>query len=132
MAQQANITIKKKDGTTDVVWTGMTGSAGDGVEAEWQNLTVVAPPAYRPSLKVTGRKGGTNGMRRKARAVMLWPVTAVVDGVTVMVDSIKVVIESDVSMTLDTVVTEEAVYQALNLGAAAHMKVQMSEGRAST
>lgn len=132
MTTQANMTIKKKDGTTDVLWTGITGSAGDGVAAEWRNLTVSAPPAYQPKMETKGRKGGATGTRRKFQSVMLWPVTATVEGVLVMVDSIKVVVETDVSMTIDTAVVEEAVYQGLNLAAHAHFKVQASEGRAST
>lgn len=131
MPQQANITIKKKDGTTDQVWTAVSPSAGDGVEAEWRNQSVGTVPAFQPKLTVKGRKGGANGLRRKMDSVVLWPITATVDGKEVMVDSIKVTVSVDKSETLAAATTDEAIAQALNLFSSTHHKDQAFQARAS-
>jgi hypothetical protein len=46
----ANITVKKADNVTDVIYTAITGSSGDGQPAYWRVEDTTLPAAYRPSL----------------------------------------------------------------------------------
>lgn len=65
MAQQANITIKKADGTTDVVFTALSPSAGDKTPAIWRSESVGSIAANRPLLSVSARASAD----KKARIV---------------------------------------------------------------
>lgn len=65
MAQQANITIKKADGTTDIVFTALSPSAGDKTPAQWRSESVGSIAANKPLLSVTARSTAD----RKARIV---------------------------------------------------------------
>jgi hypothetical protein len=60
MTQAADITVKKADGTTDIVWTLMQPASGDGSTAVWRSNTVGDSPAVRPQMTVTAKpsKGG--------------------------------------------------------------------------
>lgn len=58
MAQLANITVKKHDGTTDVVYTGIE-PASSGNPATWKNQTVGDAQAHQPELRVSAKRRGT-------------------------------------------------------------------------
>lgn len=75
MPSLANITIKKANGTTDVVYTAVAGSSGDGSSAIFRNDTVGTTLAERPTLLV---KSTSNGPRtaRRLRADFSWPIVA--------------------------------------------------------
>jgi hypothetical protein len=62
MTQAADITVKKADGTTDIVWTLMQPASGDGSAAVWRSNTVGDSPAVRPQLSVTS-KAAASGVR---------------------------------------------------------------------
>jgi hypothetical protein len=62
MTQAADITVKKADGTTDIVWTLMQPASGDGSAAIWRSNTVGDSPAVRPQLTVTS-KAAVSGVR---------------------------------------------------------------------
>jgi len=62
MTQAADITVKKADGTTDIVWTLMQPASGDGSAAIWRSNTVGDSPAVRPQLTVTS-KAAASGVR---------------------------------------------------------------------
>lgn len=64
MPQMANLTVKKADGTTDIVFTAQQPAAGDGNPAIWKCETVGTVLAGRPTLTLTARSNGTNKARR--------------------------------------------------------------------
>lgn len=74
MPSMANITIKKADGTTDVVYTQKTPSAGDKSPAVWKNDTVGTVLAARPTFTIMAMDNGTRKARR-ARTTFIWPKT---------------------------------------------------------
>lgn len=77
MPTMASITVKKADGTTDVVYTQLTGSAGDKSPAVWANKTVGTTPAEWPTFTLTS-SGTTSGSARRLIPTFTWP-TATVD-----------------------------------------------------
>lgn len=51
MPAMIDLTVKKFDGTTDIVYTGLSQSNGDGTFAKWrQDTGNTAPPAARPQF----------------------------------------------------------------------------------
>lgn len=72
MPALANITVKKNDGTTDIVYTGLVPSSGDGTAAVWKSQTVGSAQAHQPELRLASREGG-NGQSRALRSTYQYP-----------------------------------------------------------
>lgn len=67
MPSMANITVKKFDGTTDIVYDAIAAAAGDGSAAFWRQdtgATAGMPVGHRPSLAVLSRWNGPRTARR--------------------------------------------------------------------
>lgn len=63
MPQMSNITVKKADGTTDLVYLQQTASAGDKSPAVWKATSALAP-LFRPELRVHSEWNGPKTARR--------------------------------------------------------------------
>ncbi|DAD51084.1 coat protein [ssRNA phage SRR7976299_11] len=87
MPQIANITIKKNDGTTDIVYTAQAPSSGDGSPAVWKATTVGSAPAHQPEYRLTGREA-SKGQKRALRSTFVYPQIATnsTTGITSVVD----------------------------------------------
>lgn len=75
MPSIANITIKKNDGTTDIVYTTKSPSAGDTVAAIWRADSIGSAPAHQPELRLTAREAN-KGSSRALRSTFLYPQIA--------------------------------------------------------
>lgn len=67
MPSMASITVKKFDGTTDIVFDALSGSPGDGAPAVWRQDTGAAatlPNAFRPVIKMMSNWNGPKTARR--------------------------------------------------------------------
>lgn len=64
MTTMANITVKKADGTTDIVYTALNPSSGDNVPALWRSETAGAAPALRPTIQMKSTNNGPKTARR--------------------------------------------------------------------
>lgn len=64
MPNLADITVKKNDGTTDIVYTGVVPSAGDKSPAIWRSNSVGTAQAHKPELLVSGQFNGPRTARR--------------------------------------------------------------------
>lgn len=65
MPAMADITVKKNDGTTDIVYAAMTPSSGDNVAAFWRSTAAAAPYAgLKPDYKMSTRWNGAKDARR--------------------------------------------------------------------
>lgn len=117
MPNIADITVKKADGTTDVVFTAITPSAGDNSAAIFRSNSVGVSIAQRPSLAVTpsGKPG-----RRVVKTNFVYPVVDLVSGK--VVDYITMKCESNAADTAADAVVAEAMAQASNLNASALIK----------
>lgn len=64
MPTMANITVKKNDGVTDVIYTAVVASGGDKSPAVWRNNTIGTAAAQRPELRLESRFNGDQTARR--------------------------------------------------------------------
>jgi len=64
MAALADITIKKADGTTDIVWSAVAGSGGDKSPAIWRSNSAVGTTGQNPVMNCTARWNTAGDVRR--------------------------------------------------------------------
>lgn len=76
MPSMANVTVKKNDGVTDVLYTAKVPSAGDKSPAVWKNDTVGTVLAARPIFTLVSMDNGTKKARR-LRTTFFWPKTRI-------------------------------------------------------
>lgn len=94
MAVQADLTVKKADAATNIVYSGLVGASGDGVPAVWRCDDVaagwsVAPAAVRPVLTVLTKWNGPKTARQlKFTFSYPSPFTDTTTGLTTMVDKL--------------------------------------------
>lgn len=75
MPAMASVTVKKADGTTDIVYDALTGSAGDASKAVWRQDTganAAVPVGHRATLEVRTFDNGPK-TARKAEYVFKMP-----------------------------------------------------------
>lgn len=77
----ANITIKKYDTVTDIVWSSINGSAGDKQPAIWRSNTVGGNVAVRPEFRAMARtSGAADAQVRRVNAEFFYPEYYTIDG----------------------------------------------------
>jgi hypothetical protein len=64
MAAAADITVKKYDGTTDIVWTLVAASGGDKSPAVWRSNTAPGTVGQRPWFQMAARPNQQGTVRR--------------------------------------------------------------------
>jgi hypothetical protein len=64
MPNMADITVKKADGTTDIVYVAQSPSAGDNQPAVWRATAAGAAPAFQPELRLWTKSNGPKTARR--------------------------------------------------------------------
>lgn len=130
MPALADITIKKADGTTDVIYKAIAGSAGDGTPAVFRNNTVGTTLAERPTLLIKSSSNGPKTARR-IRGDFSWPIVSTDAGgnktVTGRVPGDFTLL---VAQNQDVAVIKEQAYQFGNLVASAIVKACFEEGYA--
>lgn len=68
----ADITVKKNDGTTDIVYAAQSPSSGDGVAAVWKSTTVGSAQAHQPEFRLTS-KDADGSASRAMRSTFQYP-----------------------------------------------------------
>lgn len=128
MPNMANITVKKNDGTTDVVYTQQIPSAGDKSPAIWRNLTVGSAASHRPELKVHTQSNG-NATARRVNFNFMYPTLVTgSDGRTSVSDRLLITISALVPLGMPDVDLNEGVAQGLNLAASSLIKDTLKSG----
>lgn len=126
----ANITIKKRDGTTDVIYTGVQPAAGDRSNAVWENQTIGTARSHRPTLRAKSQDNGAKTARRVDLAFD-WPQTTTgSDGRVYVTDRASHKGSTVVPTNMTTANVEEFAYQMGNLYAAALIKSMHVDGYA--
>lgn len=132
MPNIANITVKASNGTTDVVFTALTPSAGDKSPARWRANAAHAIPAFRPIFELVSRPSGAAPNARRVETTLLYPVVIPVGGV----DAVAFTVPLRVDMTLPQGVPQdavkEAIYQGTNLLVNALIRQCFEEAQAPT
>lgn len=131
MANVATLTVKKADGTTDIVYTALKGSGSDSDPALWEVANASVARIFRQVASFTSRWNARKTARNCELAVVI-PETVVVAGETKLVGSVPVRISVVRPTNVSDAVVKEAVYQAANLFVLAAIKDQMVSGYAPT
>lgn len=130
MPQLANVTVKKNDGTTDIVWTGVVPSGGDKSPAVWRSNTVGTAMSHRPEFRTVSRENGT-GTGRRVDASFVYKTLATADGVTTAVSQLPISISALVPKDMPDADVLEAVSQCFNLLDNDLIKSQFTSGYAA-
>lgn len=131
MPNIANITIKKNDGTTDIVYAAVVASAGDKSPARWRS-PIGAAPAFKPELSVV-TSSNAKGTVRRVLATVSYPITATgTDGKTSVVDKPIARLDMPIPQGMAQSDIDEYVSQTLNLFGSAHFRDQAKSAYAST
>lgn len=131
MPQATDKTVKKADGTTDIVWASVQQSSGDRSPAVWRSNTVGTANAHRPTLKTSSRPNGPGNARRVEFKANFPEVVVGGDGVTRVTNALIIEGTAIIPEGMADSVKAEAVHQVCNLLGHAHFKAQLIEGYAS-
>jgi hypothetical protein len=71
----ADITVKKNDGTTDIVYAAQAPSSGDGTAAVWKSTTVGVAQAHQPEIRLVSKEADS-GAARGLRSTYQYPQIA--------------------------------------------------------
>lgn len=123
MTAQANVTIKKNDGTTDITYTAALAAAGDGASAQYRSLTVGSASAHQPELRIAAKEA-RQGKARAFRVTYKYPqiATDTTTGLVSVVDAVQISEDFILPKGMPAVDVNEAIAQFANLMASAHLK----------
>jgi hypothetical protein len=127
MPIQADIIVKKADGTTDVTFKAKQRSSGDSSPARYAQDSGFAIPALQPKLAITSAPHGTSGVERRTVVDGVYPITDSLTGLqigSVRLSGMRIIVPTNVP----TVSVTEAVHQLLNCAASAAVKESGIEG----
>lgn len=125
-----NKTVKKNDGTTDIVFTAIQASGGDSSPAVYRSETVGTAVAHRPRLEVSSRANGPKTARR-VEGVFYYPTTITgSDGKISVVDKAVGGFTFLGPLAMPSVDLNEAASQFSNLLGHADMKAMLKTGYA--
>lgn len=100
MPSMANITVKKADGTTDVVFNAMAPSSGDSVAAVWRAESLGdGVSANRPRFEMRTRN---NGDRTARRADFYYTAPAYADDPNTGLTKVYSNVPANITITLPT------------------------------
>lgn len=131
MSAMTNITVKASDGTTDVVYTALTPSAGDRSPAKWRANANTAIPGNRPTFSMITRDNGDRTARRVV-CTGSYPITAAIDGVETQRGLVPFELTMAIPQLLDADQVKEAVYQFTNLCVSTLVRGALNDGYAPT
>ena len=129
----ANITVKKNDGTTDIILTGVQPSSGDGTPATWKSQTVGTASAHQPELRLSARDAN-KGSHRLLRLTFQYPQIATnsTTSVTSVVQKAMATLEMEIPKAMASADVNEAVSQLTNLIDSSLVVSCLKEGYSAT
>lgn len=133
MPQMANITVKKADGTTDVVYSALTPSSGDKTAAQWRCETVGASASLRPIFQMASTYNGTRTARRLDLTFKFpWPVIDANTGIATVKATLPASIQITVPTNVPDATVAEAIAQFANLLKSTLVQDSLKSGYAPT
>lgn len=114
MPTLANITVKKADGTTDVIYTALVGAGADGTPSRHRAEAGGQVVGWRPLLTIFA-KPNTNGSGRSVTGRFKFPVVRSVGGVDTLIGTVPLEISGTVGNGFTQSEIDEAVAQGFNL-----------------
>lgn len=133
MSTIASITVKKNDGTTDVVYTAIEGRSGNN-PARYRAPALGATAATQPELRIGSTVPNAGKGKPRVTGTFHYPYSVVnsTTGVTTVVDREFFRIEHTGSPDVPQAVIDEAVSQFFNLLGSTAVKTQFKERSAAT
>jgi len=133
MPTLANITVKKNDGTTDIIYVAKSPSGGDGIPAIWRADAVGSAASHAPELRLTSREAA-KGMKRALRATFVYPQIATnsTTGVTSVVEKAMASADWTLPKGMSSVDVNEFASQFANLIYATLLKDCAKTGYSAT
>lgn len=112
----ANITVKKADGTTDVIYVNQAPASGDSTPARWRVDAIGAVPGNRPTLSIYS-KSASQGNTRVVTGKLVYPETYTdsTTNLTSIRTSVSLSFEARIPQILTDTSINEAVAQFANL-----------------
>lgn len=133
MATAANITIKKNDGTTDIVYSVVAASGGDKSPAVFRSQSSPGTPGQQPELRVwTAQNAGNTGRRLVAEYTYPKVYTDSTTGLTKVLNRANIQVSGLLPLEMDATTALEFGAQFGNLMAAALIKGVFQGGYAPT
>lgn len=129
MAQMpASLTIKKNDGTTDIVYTGVSPASGES-PCVLRSQTVGSAAIHQPEFRLSA-KDAKAGKSRHLRSTYVYPqiATNTTTGVTSVVERAMASTDWDLPKSMSSADVNEFVSQYANLLAAAIIRQTVKEG----
>lgn len=132
MVAQTNITVKKHDGTTDITYSALQPSSGDGVQAIYKSTSVGSAPAHQPELRVSARQ--LSNSKRELRITYVYPEIATnsTTGITSVVYKERGSFNFEIEMNSASTSINESSSQFLNLLASPAIKAIVQSGYGPT
>jgi len=133
MAAMANITVKKNDGTTDIIYTAVTPSSGDKSPAIWKAQSVGSAQSHQPELRLSGRDA-QSGSKRALRSTYVYPQIATnsTTSITSVVDKAMAATDWNFPKGMAQTDINEFVTQYANLLVATLVKDCVKSGYSAT
>jgi hypothetical protein len=133
MPTQANITVKKNDNVTDIIYVGLVPAGGDGIPNLYRVVSWGGVAAQRPTLTVASRWNGPKTHRRVDTEYIYYEVaTDSTTGLTAAVRQVPIKVTASIPMGTPQAVIDEAISQCFNLHANTAVKDQFKAGFAAT
>lgn len=127
MSTAASITVKKADGSTDVIFGVLEGRSGDN-PAKWKAPALGATPVTQPELRVHSKDvPGTDKVKVVATFVYPYHVVNSTTGVTTVEQREMFRLEYTGSNAIPSATRAEAVHQGMNLLASTAFKTALLE-----
>jgi hypothetical protein len=132
MPSMADLTVKKADETTNIVYSQKVPSAGDRTPAVWKSTTVGSAPAHNPSLSITSRSSA-DGKVRRVEFAFAYPQTATAsDGSISIVNVAQISGSAAIPQGMPQTDLNEAVAQCFNCLGQTLVKQSFKDGYAPT
>jgi hypothetical protein len=129
----ADIVVKKDDGTTNVTYTSLNPSSGDGVPAYWRQEAMATQANLKATVALRSQWNGNRDARR-VEMTFSYPhvATDTTTGLTSVVARVPVSVTATIPAQVPDTVVAEAVSQSANLLASTLMKACLKAGFAPT
>lgn len=132
MPTMANITVKKNDGSTDIVWTAVQASGGESSPAVWRSNTIGTGPSQRPEIRLQSKWNGDQTARRLDISGTYPTLATAADGSVSVIARCNVQASVVVPMGMLDTDINEACAQLMNLMSSSLFKSSLQAGYAPT
>jgi len=114
MPTMANVTVKKADGVTDIVYTALTSSPGDNSPARWSAVAANQVAALRPTVEFFTRFNAKKDARHVSMITKV-PEVVTINSVDTINGTVLVTITAVTPLQVKDSTIAEAIAQSANL-----------------